>query len=35
MPKTIAELNPKLAKTKPKAKPKKKNEQTNNDKPSS
>jgi len=35
MPKTIAELNPKLAKPKPKPKPKKKNEQTNNDKPTS
>ena len=33
MPKTIAELNPKLAKPKPKKK--KKNEQTNNDKPTS
>ena len=35
MPKTIEELNPKLAKPKPKPKPKKKNEQTNYAKPTS
>tara|TARA_B100000965_G_scaffold176025_1_gene146846 strand:- start:14913 stop:15020 length:108 start_codon:yes stop_codon:yes gene_type:complete len=35
MPKTIEELNPKLAKPKPKSKPKKKNEQTNDAKPTS